>query len=238
MMKREKYKILFEDNHLLAIEKPAGVLVHSDRTGDDTLLDWAKSYLRRVYNKPGEAFLQPVHRLDRPASGCQIFAKTSKAVSRMNDLFRNREIEKIYYCLSTGEPIIDKSELVHWLKKDVKKNRSIVKEKRSGALPSGWKEARLSLELSGSNGNFHLYRIVLGTGRPHQIRAQLAKSGAPLVGDLRYGGEKWQHPNAIALHCAYLSFIHPVSGETLTLSCLPTGQGWEFFVPIIKDSLR
>ncbi|TVR87605.1 MAG: RluA family pseudouridine synthase [Saprospirales bacterium] len=238
MSRSRQIMALYEDNHILILEKPAGVLVHADRSGDYTLLEAGKEYLKKTRNKPGDVFLKPVHRIDRPASGCQIFACTSKGLSRMNQLFRDRAISKEYFCLSTGDPIVESSELVHWIKKDTERNKSRVKKPDPRKkIPSNWQVAKLKLELCGSSGNHHLYRIVLETGRPHQIRAQMAAVGAPLVGDLKYGGEKWQHKNAIALHCFRMEFEHPVSGEQISVNCLPHGQAWEFFIPLIRDQL-
>lgn len=234
---KEKLKVLFEDNHLLIVDKSASILVHSDQTGDKTLLDAAKSYIKTKYDKPGDVFLHPVHRLDRPASGCLIFARTSKALSRMNESIKEREIIKKYICLVTGEVTDESGRLVHWIRKDHLANKVEIKSKiKEGMQKSGWKKCFLNYKLAGSSGEKHLFEIQLETGRSHQIRAQISKTGHPIVGDLKYGGEEWSNPKAIALHCVSLKFEHPVKKDTMEVKCLPKGQEWEFFIPLIKET--
>jgi len=236
---KEKIKVLFEDNHLLVLDKSASVLVHSDQTGDKTLLDGAKSYIKQKYDKPGDVFLHPVHRLDRPVSGCLIFARTSKALSRMNESIKNQEIEKRYICLTTADVGEESGELVHWLKKDQQNNKVEVKSRiKEGMVKAGWKKCVLSYELAGSSGEKQMFEIQLDTGRSHQIRAQMAKSGHPILGDLKYGGEKWSNPKAIALHCVSLKFKHPVKKDLMSVKCVPKGQEWEFFIPLIKERFK
>ncbi len=232
------YKVIFEDNHLLALHKPPGVLVHSDETKDDTLLEWGKKYLKAKYNKPGDVFLNPVHRIDRPASGCVVFARTSKALSRMNQLIKDREIEKKYVCICTGDLLKDRGTLRHLLKKDTNLNKTEVKNDPGGKkLPGGWKRSELDYELIGSSGNRHLYLIRLKTGRSHQVRAQMSKVGSPILGDVKYKGEKWPNPRAIALHCGEMNFIHPVRKEALKIACWPEDQGWDYFQPLVRDHI-
>lgn len=236
---KEKYTIIFEDNHILALHKPPGVLVHSDETKDRTLQEWGKKYLKVKYNKPGDVFLNPVHRLDRPASGCLVFARTSKALVRLNQLIKDREIEKKYICICTGPLLKDKGVLEHWLRKDSKVNKVEVKNALKGDREkAGWKKAVLAYELIGSTGTRHLYKVQLETGRPHQIRAQMSKAGTPILGDVKYNGEKWPNSKAIALHCAEMNFIHPVRKEPLRIACWPEDAGWEYFLPLIQDHVR
>lgn len=227
---------IFEDNHFLVVNKPAGVLVHSDKSGDETVLEVAKKYLKSKYNKPGAVFLNPVHRLDRPASGCLILARTSKALSRMNKLMADREVGKHYVCLCSGRPLEAEGRLVHLIKKDEEKNKVAVKNfSKKTPIPKNWKKATLNYQLIGSSGKVHLYLVDLESGRPHQIRAQMSKAGAPIMGDLKYKGEKWSDKSAIGLHCLKMSFIHPVSGKKISLSHLPKGEEWDFFIPLIKE---
>ncbi len=236
---REKLRVLFEDNHLLVVDKPASVLVHSDDTGDKTLLDAAKSYIKHHYNKPGDVFLHAVHRLDRPVSGCIILARTSKALARLNESIKNREIEKKYICLTTADVTNESAQLVHWLKKDHKANKVEAKSRfKEGMKKSGWKKCVLDYQLAGSSGEKHMFEINLETGRSHQIRAQMAKAGYPILGDLKYGGEKWSNPKALALHCVSLKFQHPVRKDEMRLNCLPKGQEWDFFIPLIKEKFK
>ncbi|TVQ43153.1 MAG: RluA family pseudouridine synthase [Saprospirales bacterium] len=236
---REKLKVLFEDNHLLVVNKPTSVLVHSDDTGDITLLDAAKSYIKQKYSKPGDVFLHAVHRLDRPVSGCIILARTSKALSRMNESIKNREIEKKYICLTTAKIITESAQLTHWLKKDHNANKVEAKSRfKEGMKKTGWKKCLLDYQLVGSSGEKHMFEVSLETGRSHQIRAQMAKAGYPILGDLKYGGEKWSNPKALALHCVSLKFQHPVKKDEMHLNCLPKGQEWEFFIPLIKEEFK
>ncbi len=236
---KEKLKILFDDNHLLIVYKPASILVHSDETGDKTLLDAAKSYIKHKYEKPGDVFLHPVHRLDRPVSGCLIFARTSKALTRLNESIKERAIEKKYICLTSAEVIEESGQLVHWLKKDHKANKVEVKSRvKEGMKKSGWKKCILNYQLAGSSGEKQMFEIDLNTGRSHQIRAQMGKVGYPILGDLKYGGEKWSNPKALALHCVSLKFEHPVRKDIMTVNCIPKGQEWEFFIPLIKERYK
>ena len=182
-MKATSIKILFEDNHLIAVNKPAGLLVHSDKTGDETLADLVKEYIRDKYNKPGEAFLGVIHRLDRPVSGVCLFARTSKALERMNEKFRERELQKTYIALVKQRPHNEAGKLVHWLVKDHDLNTSKATLKE---VPNS-KKAELEYELVGELSGYSMLKINPLTGRPHQIRVQLSTAIGPIVGDSKYG---------------------------------------------------
>lgn len=218
--------VLFEDNHLVAINKPAGMLVQGDETGDKPLADEVKAYIKRKYGKPGEVFLGVVHRLDRPVSGVVVFARTSKAVSRMNELFRDRKTEKIYWAVVERKPGSPSGKLVHWLQKDEKKNKTTIYRKETpGALRS-----ELTYSLLDSAHGLHLLEVRPITGRSHQIRSQLAAMGCPILGDLKYGAVSTTDDGSIALHARALSFIHPVKQEMVTIRAdVPPRSWWEPF---------
>ena len=220
---------LYEDNHLIIVNKPAGYLVQGDKTGDLPLNEIVKEYIRITYKKPGDAYLGTIHRLDRPASGVLIFAKTSKALIRMNKLFAENKIEKIYWMLSEELAPESEAKLTHYLIKDRNKNtsRAFVKEKK------GAKKSTLKYSLQKSiNGN-QLYVIKLETGRPHQIRVQMATIGCPIIGDVKYGAPKPLDDSSIALHCRSISFIHPVSKEKIFVHApFPHHPVWQNFKTI------
>lgn len=218
--------VLFEDNHLLVINKPAGVLVQGDETGDKPLVEEAKRYIKQKYNKPGEVFLGVVHRLDRPVSGVVVFARTSKALTRMNELFRDRKTEKVYWAVAEKAPPTPSGTLVHWLLKDEKKNKTTVyRQETTGALRSELSYAHLT-----SVGTLHLLEVRPLTGRSHQIRAQLSAMGCPIFGDLKYGALSPTGDGSIALHARRLSFLHPVKKEPLTIEAeLPDLSWWAPF---------
>lgn len=176
-------KVLYEDNHLIAVYKPAGILVQGDETGDPTLMDEVKLYLKQKYNKPGNVFLGLLHRLDRPVSGIILFAKTSKGASRLSEQFRSHKIKKIYHALVEGEVKEQKGTLINFLKKDEQKNFVKVYDREV----EGSKRAELDFELVKTNDKYSLVKIILKTGRSHQIRSQLAHIGHPIVGDVKYG---------------------------------------------------
>jgi 23S rRNA pseudouridine1911/1915/1917 synthase len=218
--------VLYEDNHLLVISKPAGVLVQGDATGDKPLVNMAKEYIGEKYHKPGEVFLGVVHRLDRPVSGVVVFARTSKALERMNALFRNKETQKTYWAVVSRKPVPSEGTLVHWLVKDEKKNKTTAYNREH---PEG-QRSELNYKLITSKGGYHLIEVNPITGRPHQIRVQLTSIGCPIVGDVKYGSEISSLDGSIALHARKLSFIHPVKKESLTvIASLPKNDWWKPF---------
>ncbi|MFX1651733.1 RluA family pseudouridine synthase [Riemerella anatipestifer] len=206
-------QILYEDNHLLVINKKAGQLVQGDKTGDASLLELIKYFIKSRDNKPGNVFLGLVHRIDRPTSGLVIYAKTSKALTRLTQMVKNREIKKTYWAIVPKEMISPSQKLVHYLKKNEKNNKAIIFTKPT----EGAKQAILSYNLILSLDNYLLLEIDLETGRHHQIRAQLSKIGIPIKGDLKYGAPRSNSDGGISLHARRLEFIHPVSKEKITI---------------------
>ncbi|MFH1843970.1 MAG: RluA family pseudouridine synthase [bacterium] len=223
-MKPEDLHILFEDNHLLAIIKPAGLLVQGDRTGDSTVLDLAKAYLRKKYAKPGKVFLGLVHRLDRPVSGVLLLARTSKAASRLSAQFRAGTVGKRYLAVVTGRPDPPRDEPVAFLAG--RADRHGRTEARREPFP-GAREARLWYQVLEQSGKHALVEVRPVTGRRHQIRAQLALLGWPILGDVKYGAVARLPDRVVALHARELEIAHPVSGETVRLqAALPSSWPW------------
>ena len=207
-------QIVFEDNHLLVINKLPGQLVQGDKTGDLSLLDLIKNFIKIRDNKPGNVFLGLVHRIDRPTSGLVIYAKTSKALSRLTQMVKNREMKKTYWAIVPKVEIPKQQRLVHYLQKNEKNNKSTVFPN----VTEGAKEAILNYEIIKVLDNFQLLEVDLETGRHHQIRAQLSKIGVPIKGDLKYGAARSNPDGGIHLHARKLEFVHPVSLEQLTLT--------------------
>lgn len=229
MKKRKKLSlnVLFEDNHIIAVEKPAGILVHGDETGDKTLQDHVKTYIKKKYNKPGDVFLGVIHRLDRPVSGVTIFARTSKALTRMNALIKDREITKEYLALVSKRPLEIKGLLTHYIVKDTKKNFSHIYDK----MKNGAKKALLRYEMVGQISGYVLMRINLETGRPHQIRVQMKRIGCHIIGDVKYGYEFGNVDKSICLHCSKMSFIHPIKKDRITIKLKPPKNDfWDIFI--------
>ena len=221
--------ILHEDNHLIAVNKPTGTLVHGDKTGDRTLADQVKLYIKKKYKKKGDVFLGIIHRLDRPASGVVIFARTSKALERMNRLFSERKLEKTYWAIVSKRPNPIEGHLEHYILKDHKKNRVKAFDRKSRRAQDA-KLAKLDYELIGELGRQYLIEVKLHTGRPHQIRAQLAKIDCPILGDVKYGHPSANQNKSIHLHGYSLSFIHPVKKEPVTIIAkTPEDQIWKIF---------
>ncbi|MEC5166675.1 23S rRNA pseudouridine1911/1915/1917 synthase [Flavobacterium sp. PL11] len=207
-------QILYQDNHLIIINKRVGDIVQGDKTGDKPLSDVVKEYIKDKYNKPGEVFLGVVHRLDRPTTGIVVFARTSKALTRMNELFSNRETQKTYWCIVKNKPIKSEDKLVHYLKRNEKNNSSKAHLKE---VPDS-KLASLDYNIIKELNNYFALEINLHTGRHHQIRAQLSAIGSPIKGDLKYGFDRSNPDGGIHLHARKLFFIHPVSKESLTIT--------------------
>jgi len=218
-----KIEVLYEDNHLIAVFKPAGVLTQGDKTGDINLLDEVKKYLKEKYKKPGNVFLGLLHRLDRPVFGIILFAKTSKGASRLSEQFRNHQIEKIYHAIVLGKPGKNKGMLTDYLKKDQKNKKTEVGE--------DGKPAKLFYEVIFSNNKYSLLKVKIETGRFHQIRAQLAKAGFPILGDVKYGAQSPLKERDIALCSTSLSFQTATTGEKKEIS-IPIPAGWKEYIKI------
>ena len=220
---KDNLEVLFEDNHLLIVNKKSGDIVQGDKTGDKPLSDVVKEYIKEKYNKPGEVFLGVVHRLDRPTSGVIIFARTSKALERLNKMLRERTISKTYWAVVKNTPLKEKDSLIHFLKKNPKNNKSTVFTKETDAS----KKAILHYSVIKKLDNYSLLKIDLETGRHHQIRAQLAYIGSPIKGDLKYGASRSNKDGSIHLHARKISFTHPVSKENiLFLAPIPNETIW------------
>lgn len=202
-------RVLYEDNHLIAVYKPAGVLVQADDTKDSTLMDEVKYYLKTKYHKLGKVYLGLIHRLDRPVQGIILFAKTSKGASRLSEQFRKHKVRKIYEAVVVGAPKEKKATLVHYLTKDQNKNKTNVRETQTAES----QEAILHYELEKSNGKYSLLKITLETGRPHQIRAQLSAVGCPIVGDVKYGASEPLPDKSLALAATSLTFVTATGDE-------------------------
>ena len=213
-------QIIYEDNHLIAVNKPARMLVQGDETGDVPLSEYVKQYIKLRYKKPGDVFLGTIHRLDRPVSGVVVFARTSKALTRMNKLFQERKVEKTYWAVvaERPEPII--GTLQDYILKDSQKNIAKAYDK-VGNRTKNAKLSELSYELIKAIGSIHLLKVIPKTGRTHQIRVQLSKIGCPIWGDVKYGFRKANQDGSIHLHCKKLSFVHPVKLEKVEIEADP-----------------
>ncbi len=225
-------QVLFEDNHLIAVNKPAGVLSQSDKTGDRTVMDWVKAYIKHRYDKPGEVFLGSIHRLDRPVSGVILFARTSKALTRMNEQFRDRKVNKVYWAITTDQPDPIEGKLSGYIFKDTTKNRSKILPKADSNRHKGAKMAKLKYRLLGRVGANVLLEVKPETGRPHQIRVQLADQlKTPIRGDLKYGSNLRNADGNINLHSRELAFQHPVTKEAVKIVApIPEiEQLWQLF---------
>ncbi|MCD4793081.1 MAG: RluA family pseudouridine synthase [Bacteroidales bacterium] len=222
--------IVYEDNHLIIVNKKCGDIVQGDKTGDKTLADDVKSYIKKKYKKPGDVFLGITHRLDRPVSGIVIFAKTSKALTRINKLFAENKIQKTYSAVVNNQAPKIKDTITHYLVRNRKQNKSYANDNE---IPNS-KKAVLSYELKGNSEKYFLLKIKLHTGRHHQIRAQLAKIGCLIKGDLKYGFPRSNPGGGIHLHARKIEFIHPVKKETVIITANPPDDKlWNFFIPKI-----
>ena len=208
---KDNLQILLEDNHIIVVNKRVGDIVQGDKTGDKPLSEVVKEYIKEKYNKPGEVFLGVVHRLDRPTTGIVVFARTSKALTRLNELFSNRETQKTYWAIVKNKPENEEDILVHYLKRNEKNNTSKAHLKE---VPES-KKASLDYKIIKILDNYFALEINLHTGRHHQIRAQLSAIGCPIKGDLKYGFDRSNPDGGIHLHARKLCFIHPVSKENI-----------------------
>ncbi len=211
---KENLQILFEDNHLIIVNKRAGDITQGDKTGDKPLSEVVKEYIKNKYNKPGDVFLGVVHRLDRPTSGVIIFARTSKSLERLNKMLRDKTIHKTYWAVVKNYPKKVKNTLINYLKKNPKNNKSTAYSKEI----QGSKKAILHYTVLKKLDNYSLIEIDLETGRHHQIRAQLAYIGSPIKGDLKYGFDRSNKDGSIHLHARKIKFTHPVSKEPINIS--------------------
>ncbi|MFM7299682.1 MAG: RluA family pseudouridine synthase [Crocinitomicaceae bacterium] len=220
-------RILFEDNHLLVVNKLPSEIVQGDKTGDEPLPERIKSFLKEKYQKPGNVFCGVIHRLDRPTSGVVVFAKTSKALERLNAQFREKETNKTYWAIVENKPKEPKGSLKDYLKKNETQNKSYVVNENS----PGAKLALLNYELMASSANYHLLEVTIETGRHHQIRAQLSKIGCIIKGDLKYGAKRANKDASIGLHARSLRFLHPTTKEEITIVANPPADAvWDFFM--------
>lgn len=218
--------VLYEDNHLLCVSKRPGEIVQGDKTGDEPMSEALKGWLKVKYSKPGNVYLGVIHRLDRPVGGLVIFAKTSKALSRMNDLFREGNVSKRYWAIVTARPPKLSDTVEQWLVRNEQQNKSYVA--RQGQRTPGAKLARLSYRLLASGERYHLVEVELHTGRHHQIRCQLASLGCPIRGDLKYGAPRSNPDASISLLSRRITFTHPVSGEKIDLTApIPQERLWQ-----------
>lgn len=218
--------VLYEDNHIIVINKAAGEIVQGDKTGDKSLCDTMKAFLKEKYAKPGNVFVGLPHRLDRPVSGVVVFAKTSKALERLNTMFRDGAVKKIYWAITKECPIPGEGEINSWILRNEKMNKSFSYPKEI----KGSKHALLYYRHIAASQNYNLIEVELKTGRHHQIRCQLASIGCPIKGDLKYGSKRSNPDGSISLHARYVEFVHPVSKELIQVTApLPQDKLWQSF---------
>ena len=216
-------QILYEDNHIIVVSKTSGEIVQGDKTGDKTLCDSVKEYIKEKYAKPGNVFLGIAHRLDRPVSGIVIFAKTSKALSRLNNMFRDGEVHKLYWAITQNMPQKEEDTLTHWIVRNEKQNKSYAYDREK----PGSKKAMLHYKVISSTDNYTLLAVDLMTGRHHQIRCQLSAIGCPIKGDLKYGSRRSNNDGSISLHARKVEFVHPVSKQPMCIEApVPDDRLW------------
>ncbi len=215
--------VVYEDNHIIIVNKTASEIVQGDKTGDVPLSETVKQYLKEKYHKPGNVFIGVTHRLDRPVSGLVVFAKTSKALSRLNEMFKNSEVKKTYWAIVKQTPAETEGELVNYLVRNEKQNKSYAYDTEK----PGSKKAILHYRLIARSDNYSLLEVDLKTGRHHQIRCQLAKMGCPIKGDLKYGFPRSNPDGSICLHARRVCFVHPVSKELIdVVAPVPSDNLW------------
>lgn len=215
-----KLEVLYEDNHIIAVNKRPSDIVQGDKTGDTPLSDFVKQYVKEKYGKPGDVFIGTVHRIDRPVSGIVLFARTSKALARLNQMFQSKEIQKTYWAVVKNRPAKENGTLIHYLKKNEAKNMS----KAFAAEQQGALRSELDYQLICSLDNYHLLEITPHTGRHHQIRVQLSTMGSPIKGDLKYGFDRSNKDASIHLHARKIEFIHPVKKEPVVIVAPPPDE--------------
>lgn len=216
--------VVYEDNHIIIVNKQSGEIVQGDKTGDTPLSDIVKQYIKEKYNKPGNVFLGVVHRLDRPVSGLVVFAKTSKALSRLNEMFRTGDVHKTYWAIVKKNDIAPEATLTDWLTRNERQNKSYAHNRE---VP-GAKKAVLSYKVRSMSDNYMLLEVRLMTGRHHQIRCQLANMGCPIKGDLKYGSPRSNPDGSISLMSRRVEFVHPVSKETIAVEApVPDDRLWQ-----------
>lgn len=216
--------VVYEDNHIIIVNKQSGEIVQGDKTGDTPLSDIVKQYIKEKYNKPGNVFLGVVHRLDRPVSGLVVFAKTSKALSRLNEMFRTGDVHKTYWAIVKKNDIAPEATLTDWLTRNERQNKSYAHNRE---VP-GAKKAVLSYKVRSMSDNYMLLEVRLMTGRHHQIRCQLAHMGCPIKGDLKYGSPRSNPDGSISLMSRRVEFVHPVSKETIAVEApVPDDRLWQ-----------
>lgn len=216
--------VVYEDNHIIIVNKQSGEIVQGDKTGDTPLSDIVKQYIKEKYNKPGNVFLGVVHRLDRPVSGLVVFAKTSKALSRLNEMFRMGDVHKTYWAIVKKNDIAPEATLTDWLTRNERQNKSYAHNRE---VP-GAKKAVLSYKVRSMSDNYMLLEVRLMTGRHHQIRCQLAHMGCPIKGDLKYGSPRSNPDGSISLMSRRVEFVHPVSKETIAVEApVPDDRLWQ-----------
>ena len=220
-------EVIYEDNHIIIVSKRSGEIVQGDKTGDEPLGESVKRYIKEAYAKPGNVFLGVVHRLDRPVSGLVMFARTSKALPRLNKMFAGSDVHKTYWAIVKDMPPKTEGTLIHWLVRNEKQNKSYAYDKE---VPNS-KRAELDYKVIGRSDNYYLLEVNLKTGRHHQIRCQLAKMGCPIKGDLKYGAKRSNPDGSICLHSRRMEFIHPVSQKQITVEApVPNDPLWQSFV--------
>ena len=223
--------ILYEDNHVIVVNKKASDIVQGDKTGDETMPDTIKAYLKEKYQKPGNVFCGVVHRLDRPTSGAVVFARTSKALERLNAQFRDKETNKVYWAIVESKPEKASATLIHYLKKNEKQNKSYA----SLTETPGSKKAILHYQLIASSDKYHLLEVRLETGRHHQIRVQLSTIGCIIKGDVKYGARRSNPDGSVGLHARTLTFNHPTTKEVISITApVPEDSLWQFFETATK----
>jgi 23S rRNA pseudouridine1911/1915/1917 synthase len=221
-------QVIYEDNHIIIVAKQSGEIVQGDKTGDTPLSDIVKQYIKEKYQKPGEVFLGVVHRLDRPVSGLVVFARTSKALTRLNKMFAEGEVHKTYWAIVTGKPQVSEATLEHWLVRNEKQNKSYAYDTEK---PHSKKAILKYREISHGD-RYSLLEVQLLTGRHHQIRCQLAKAGMPIKGDLKYGAPRSNPDGSISLLSRRVEFIHPVSKQPIVVEApVPADNLWQALAP-------